>query len=165
MPTSPDERQRLLLIAVCATAIVLATVSMRLVKSAAAVAAVPIPVPSFDGVSDYLAPLPSDTSVLAHVSTATMVVVRDPFALPAVGGPVETATGPARATREQRPHWVVSSILFEGSRRSAIVNNAWVTIGDNLGGGFRVTAVERDHIVVTGVNGERHIVPLQGGES
>ena len=75
------------------------------------------------------------------------------------------ATGSVRPTKVEGGHWVVSSILFEGSEKSAIVNNAWVTIGDTLGGGSRLTAVESDHIVVTDAKGVRHKVPIQGGES
>jgi hypothetical protein len=165
MSASQVERQRSLLIGIAAVALALAVVSSRMVKSAQALAVTPAPTPSFDAVSSYLGPLPADTSVLAHVGSAAMVVVRDPFALPSVQVPVETTARVTRPKPGERQHWVVSSILFEGSKRSAIVNNAWVTVGDTLGGGYRVTAVERDHIVVTGANGVRHIVPIQGGEA
>ena len=97
-----------------------------------------------------------------------MVVTRDPFAPTSFVGvrvPVGTAVEASRPTTGEGQHWVVSSILFEGSKRSAIVNNAWVSVGDALGGGSRLTAVERDHIVVTDAKGVRHVVPIQGGES
>jgi len=95
-----------------------------------------------------------------------MVGDRDPFALPTmpsgtvVRGSGEPASRPKPGGSQQ---WVVSSILFEESRRSAIVNNAWVNVGDPLGNGARVTAIERKYVIVTDANGTRHVVPIKGG--
>jgi hypothetical protein len=73
----------------------------------------------------------------------------------------ERASRPPKAGGSQQ--WVVSSILFEDTKRSAIVNNTWVGVGDPLGGGARVTAIERKYVIVTDANGTRHVVPIRGG--
>lgn len=163
----PTDRKRALLIGVGCATIALAALSLRAIKSAVEVGTRPIPVTDLQSLAPFLGPL-SDTSVLDHVSSGTMVVTRDPFGASlevAPRVPVGTAVEYSRPTTSVRQYWVVSSILFEGTRRSAIVNNAWVSVGDALGGGSRLTAVERDHIVVTDARGVRHVVPIQGGES
>jgi len=66
------------------------------------------------------------------------------------------------STRGAVQQWVVSSILFEDSKRSAILNNAWVNVGDALAGGARVTAIERKYVIVTDAKGNRQVVPIQG---
>ena len=136
------------------------------VDSAAKVATKPLPTGDLEAVSAYLAPLP-DSSRLADVGTGTMVVARDPFGstasvpLAPAGSAGTLGSRPAKGGGSQQ--WVVSSILIEASRRSAIVNDAWVGVGDPLGGGARVTAIERKHVIVTDANGTRHTVPIRGG--
>jgi hypothetical protein len=106
---------------------------------------------------------------LASATTSGIVVARDPFVAVELAPISGTSSGSVSATSPRIPSaaqpWVVSSILVEGSNRSAIVNNTWVTVGDSLAGGSHLTAVERDHVVVTDAQGVRHTVSIQGGES
>jgi hypothetical protein len=165
MATKPADQQRMILMSIGLLVAAIAVVGLRSIRSGREIAARPLPIADLQSISSFLGPLPTMT-VLAHDSTGTMVVARDPFAPSGVAGSrtPSSATNPLRPTTAAGRHWVVSSILFEGTEKSAIVNNAWVTIGDSLGGGSRLTAIEADHIVVTDAKGVRHTVRIQGGE-
>jgi hypothetical protein len=159
MPTPATDRRRVALFALAAIAVALGLVASRAVNGVAAVVSKPVPGADLQGLNAFMTPL-SDSTSLAGVAAGTMVVASDPFGA--------TAPDVAPGSREAAPtvisgQWVVSSILFEDSKRSAIVNNAWVNVGDPLEGGARVTAIERKHVVVTDANGIRHVVPIQGG--
>jgi hypothetical protein len=169
----PADRNRLMMVAAAVLAVALAGLSSRSIKLARAMAAAPVPDTNLGSLSSFLGPL-ADSSAVTAGSGRTLVVTRDPFApaggmrpRPPLGGSVipGTAQAPRPAANEPRQRWVVSSILMEGSKKSALVNNAWVTVGDPLGGGSRLAAIERDHVIVTDANGTRHKVPVQGGES
>lgn len=164
MATPAGERQRLILLVAAVAVAALGVSGWRVVSGSRKVAARPLPVSDIQGMSSFLGPL-SDTTSLAQGDAGTMVVNRDPFLPPAGTGqnirPSPPAAGPPKDVVTRG--WVVSSILFEDSRRSAIVDNQWVSVGDALGGGARVTAIERKHVVVTDANGVRHVVPIKGG--
>lgn len=166
MPIPAAERQRLLLFAVAVMAVVGAAAAFRLIDGAGEVAGKPVPTTDLRRMSSYLRPL-SETSSLAPVAHGTMVGDRDPFAstasaaIPRVRANNTTSSLPKT---DEGQRWVVSSILFEDSKRSAIVNNAWVTVGDPLGLGASLTAIERTHVIVTDAKGNRHVVSIQGGE-
>jgi hypothetical protein len=168
MASAAGNRQRTTMLGVVALlASALTIVAYRTITSARELEARPLPNADLQSLAPYLQPL-SDTSILAQGAANTMVVPRDPFVASGVaraGLPIRMTLDSNRSTSAGEQHWVVSSILVEGSKKSAIVNDAWVTIGDTLGGGSRLTAVERDHIVVTDAKGVRHKVPIQGGES
>jgi hypothetical protein len=161
MPTPATDRRRIALFALAAVAVALALVASRAVNGVAAVVARPLPAADLQGLNAFMNPLP-DSASLAGVATGTMVVASDPFGSPPpTQGAVVRKDVPAPKVASGR--WVVSSILFEDAKRSAIVNNAWVNVGDPLEGGARVSAIERKHVVVTDANGTRHVVPIQGG--
>jgi hypothetical protein len=165
MPTPADQRWTLFAAALLTAALTL--VAWNALGSARALGQKPLPPEDLQSFVPFLAPLP-DTSVLAHALAGTIAVPRDPFgATPAARSstPTKSSAGTTTPAPEQEQRWVVSTILFEGTKKSAFVNNAWVTVGDPLGGGSRLTAVERDHVVVTDAKGVRHVVPIQGGES
>jgi hypothetical protein len=165
MPTQAADRRRLSLIALAIIAMALAAGALRVVNAAAAAGSKPLPTADLQSLSAYLAPLP-DSGSLADVGRGTMVGDRDPFAATrlASGSVIRSSVdGVSRPKTGGSQQWVVSSILFEESRRSAIVNNAWVGVGDPLGNGARVTAIERKYVIVTDANGNRHVVPIQGG--
>jgi hypothetical protein len=153
------------LIVLAVASVGLAGLAFRVVNGAAASVNKPIPATDLQMLSSFMAPLP-DTANLAGAGGGSMVVDRDPFGstMPAPRAPTRSSGTPqSRPTTGGSQQWVVSSILFEDSRRSAIVNNAWVSVGDPLGGGARVTAIERKYVIVTDANGNRHVVPIQGG--
>ena len=164
MPTQATDRRRVLLASIAVTSVALVALSLRVLNAAAVTSAKPIPAADIQNLAAYLAPLP-DTTRLAVSENGTMVGARDPFGsvTPVVRNPVGATSPTGTTTKAPRQAWVVSSILFEASKRSAIVNNAWVSVGDPLGGGARVTAIERKHVVVTDANGNRQVVPIQGG--
>ena len=165
MPTPATDRPRATLIVVAVISVALAALAFRVVNGAAAPANKAIPVTDLQSVTAYLGPL-TDSTALAAVGTGTMVGERDPFGstTPAIRAPLgNSGKSASRPTTGGSQQWVVSSILFEASRRSAIVNNAWVNVGDPLGGGARVTAIERKYVIVTDANGNRHVVSIQGG--
>jgi hypothetical protein len=168
MAPAAADQQRLSWLAAALFVGALTIVARRTIQGGREAGAQPLPIADLQSLSPYLTPL-SDTSALVKSVGSAMVVTRDPFAPMGVArsGNSSSRTAvdghlPMTASGE---NWVVSTILFEGSKKSAIVNNAWVTVGDTLGGGSRLTAVERDHIVVTDAKGVRHKVPIQGGES
>ena len=155
------DRQVFLLLVLIAGAAVAAGFSLSLVRDAAATAARPLPAPPGAKLSAFVAPLPSSPTE-SDAGTVSHVAARDPFRTRAASPkPAPVATVASETTGESR--WVVSSILFDGAKRSAIVNDAWVSVGDELDNGARVTAIERTHLVVTDMKGIRHTVPIKGG--
>jgi hypothetical protein len=167
MATAQADRFRSTLVVVALAACALAALSLRAIKTAGVVADRAVPTTGLASLTSFLGPLPDELG-RARPTSGTRVMLRDPFAVAAPAAPVAVSRGNAVSSstpvKAARQHWVVSTILVEGTRKSAIVNNAWVTVGDSLGGGSRLTAVERDHVVVTDANGVRHVVRIQGGE-
>lgn len=166
MATTAGDQQRLQMLAAALFAAALTIVALRTIKAGREVAVLPLPVTDLQSLSPFLGPL-RDSTATARNFTGAVVLARDPFAPTRVAdakNPARTTVGAHVSTAASEP-WIVSSILVDGSTKSAIVNDAWVNIGDALGGGSRLTAVERDHIVVTDAKGVRHKVPIQGGES
>jgi hypothetical protein len=163
MPTPATDRHRIALAVVAVVSVGLAALSFRILNAAAATARKPIPANDLQSLSAYLAPLP-DSGSLAAGAFGSMVGEPDPFGAPApVGRAAVTAPVETVSRKPPRPQRVVSSILFEDSRRSAIVNDSWVSVGDALGGGARVAAIERKYVVVMDAKGMRLNVPLQDG--
>jgi hypothetical protein len=169
MPTPAVEQQRMAMAAAALLASALTFLALRSIRDGRVVEARALPAADMATLSPYLRPL-RELSKLARGNSNTVAVARDPFSATAAAGggtPPRIAVGSPTPASAQAggAQWVVSSILVEGSKKSAIVNDMWVTIGDTLGGGSHLTAVERDHIVVTDARGVRHNVPIQGGES
>jgi len=142
-----------------------AVVTLRSIKAGQDAAGKPLAGGDLQSLAAYLAPLP-DSGRLAQDGPITMVVARDPFlsAAALAGAQSQIRANGATRSKPSEGQWVVSSILLEGAKRSAIVNNVWVTIGDAVGSGAKITAIEPDHVVVTDANGVRHTVSIQGGE-
>ncbi len=160
MPTPAADGQRIALAVVAVVSVGLAALSYRALDAASAVAARPVPADDLRRLASYLAPL-ADTSSLDVPANGSMVGQADPF------GAVSVVSGSSsvRSTvpkPQPSPRWIVSSILFEKSKRSAIVNDAWVSVGDSLAGGARLAAIERKFVVVTDARGNRVVVPIQG---
>jgi hypothetical protein len=162
MQTQAD-RQRLALVVAAVASVGLAALSLRTLNAASLTAARQVPAADLHSLSAYLAPLP-DTASLAVQAFGSMVGDSDPFGAPAPASRF-TPKNSDSASESPKPQWVVSSILFEGSKRSAIVNDAWVSLGEVLAGGGRVAAIERKYVIVTDSKGERQVIPLQGGRN
>jgi hypothetical protein len=167
MATTAGDQQRLTMLAAALFASALTIVALRTITAGREVAARALPVTDLQSLSPFLGPL-RDSPTSAKNVTNAIVVARDPFAPTRVArteNPARTTVDAHVSTATAGEPWIVSTILVDGSRKSAIVNDAWVTVGDALGGGSHLTAVERDHIVVTDAKGVRHKVPIEGGES
>ena len=165
MPNPATDRQRLRLIATAIMSVAMTAFALRTIARASTTASRPLPTADVQSLTGFLGPL-TDSLSLAGVGPGTMVGDRDPFgsAPSSAGSRIANVSGSvSRPKSAEVRQWVVSSILFEDSRRSAIINNTWVSVGDPLSGGARVTAIERKHVVVTDANGIRHVVPIQGG--
>lgn len=160
MPTPAADRQRLALVGVAVVSVGLAALSYRVLHAASAVAARTVPAGDLRPLTSYLAPLPETTS-LDVPANGIRVVQADPFgAASVVSG---SSSIPSTVSKPpSSPSWIVSSILFEESKRSAIVNDAWVNVGDSLPGGARLSAIERKYVVVTDARGNRLVVSIQG---
>ena len=155
------------MLAAALLATALTIVALRTITAGREVAAVALPVTDLQSLSPFLGPL-RDLSASVKNFTNAAIVARDPFAptrVARVENPARTTADAHLSMAGVAEPWIVSSILFDGSRKSAIVNDVWVNVGDTLSGGSHLTAVERDHIVVTDAKGVRHKVPIQGGES
>ena len=100
--------------------------------------------------ANYLRPLPpTQLPRLVEPVIRPRDVSDDFMALP---GGDEPSLAPAA------PTWVVTAILITDTRRVAVVNEDLVTIGSTVRGGARVTAIERDHVVLTEPGGRRRVL-------
>jgi hypothetical protein len=171
MATAPADQQRPVFIAAALFAVALMVFATRALKTGGEIAALPLPAADLDAISSFLSPLsplPQAPTDRTSADAGNVVIARDPFVATGVASSQAPFPGARVGTPPKptsRQPWIVSTILLEGTRKSAIVNDVWVTVGDSLAGGSRLTAVERDHIVVTDAKGIRHNVPIQGGES
>ena len=159
MPTPATDRQRITLVVVALVSVGLAALSFKALDAAAVTAEKPVPAGDLRRLASYLAPLP-DMSSLDLPANGTMVGQADPFG--AAAPAKDPSTNNAVSKPEPGHKWVVSSILFEDSKRSAIIDGAWANVGDLLADGARLTAIERKYVVVTDARGNRSVVPIQG---
>lgn len=161
MPVPAADRQRVATVVVAILVIGLGVFGLAYVRDAEAVVDRPLPNIALGG-TDSTARTAGDA--VGMRPSGRVFDGRDPFA------PVTPAPGARRPTVVTRPiapvaqRWVVSSILFLDSTRSAIVNDAWVSVGDRLAGGARVTEIGRKYVVMTDASGTRHVVPLKEGQ-
>lgn len=163
MATAQTDQRRSLILAATFFVVAFAIFGSRVIASTNRLQRTTPPLTDVESLRPYLAPL--GDSAAARSETTTAMVIRDPFAMP---NRVVPAIRDAKATRMSprasvRSPWVVTTVLLEGSRKSAIVNDKWVNLGDALADGSRLTAVERDHVIVTDAKGVQHRISIQGG--
>jgi hypothetical protein len=160
MATAQTDQRRSLVLAATFFVVAFAIVANRVIGSTKQLQRAAPPLTDVESLQPYLAPL---SGSVARSDSAPVVATRDPFGPSARPVPMVSAVKPP--VRSSRSRWVVTTVLLEGSRRSAIVNDNWVNLGDSLADGARLTAVERDHVIVTDAKGVRHRVSIQGGET
>ena len=134
--------------------------SLRMSPRAAAPAA--SPVADLEPLLPYAAP-PADTARVAALTPPTPLISRDPFVAEA---PVVVAVQSGRPTEPPRAETnapTLTAVLITQSRRAAVINDVLVDLGSRLGDGTRLTAVERDHVVLTDANGVRRTLTLSDG--
>jgi hypothetical protein len=89
----------------------------------------------------------------------------DPFETPQsqpAAAPAAVVIGPGPAVIPRRA-LVVSAILISDIRRVAVIDNALFSVGDQLPGGARVAAIEKDRVVVVQLDGIRRSLPVESG--
>lgn len=100
---------------------------------------------------------------LAYEVAAPASQTRDPFS--PVSLYVTEAQPVAAPPATAEPRWVASAILITADRRSAVIDDRIVSVGDVLGGGARVVAIERDHVEIVTPSGVRRRLTVQQGET
>ena len=122
-----------------------------------------LPSPQLMQLMPYSRPL-DDTADMLSPGRADVVLPRDPFGEKAAPVSVRSAAGQPAVTQDTVTHWRVSATMIGGARRAAIINDVLLYIGDTVPGGGRLTAVERDHVVVTDAKGTAHLLAVKEGD-
>ena len=167
MPASPAERHSVWF-AIAALAIVgFGVVEWRALRAPVTPAAAQqvAALPAGSDVADVLSYLTADTvSPMPAAARASepIAVLRDPF-------------GPSDAPRSvlarngrgigsvRSSNWTVNAVLITPSYRAAIINDVLVQLGAALSDGSHLTAVERDHVVLTDAKGARRKIDIKEG--
>jgi hypothetical protein len=124
------------------------------------------PAPQLTQLLAYAVPMP-DTFAIAGPVNDTFLMPRDPFVGEHVA-PIRAATAAAGVPRHpgvDGPRWIVTAIMITDTRRAAVINDVLIYVGDSVPGGGKLTAVERDRVVVTDPKGTSHTVTVKEGES
>lgn len=103
-------------------------------------------------------------SAVAYEAESPLEQTRDPFS-PVSLYVTEAPLAPDRPVAAPEPRWVASAILITQDRRSAVVDDQIVSVGDVLGGGARVVAIEREHVEIVTPAGVRRRLTVQPGGS
>jgi hypothetical protein len=99
-------------------------------------------------------PAPPSIDVSASPSSG-----RDPFLF---GD--ERRDGQVKTAADRVPDPVIRSILFSATRRTAIVEDRMLSVGDSIGT-LRVVEIDRDAVVFVSADGERRRVALHRASS
>lgn len=162
---APDEQRQTRLAAAILVVAALAFWSLKIIgRPEVAAAAVATNAPSqveLDSLSRYLTPI-GDSLASSRDSVSALAFEGDPFEPPA---PVRVAPEPRPAVVAQAPspNWALSAIFITANRRAAVVNDILVNIGDRLPGGARVSAIERDHVLIVEPSGTERRLTLREG--
>lgn len=167
----PRSNETLLRVAgICLPMLLLAVGARYALKPAKNGPAISAGIPSaeeLDSLSKYLTARPSrGVPVIASVNR-TQIDQPDPFVsmdfAPAKNaGDSASAAGTQPAVRPvPRDRYVVSAILIASDKRLAVVNESVVTVGTMLPGGFRVTAIENDHVEIVAPSGVRRMLTVR----
>jgi len=130
----------------------------------------PIPGAAWLGeLAPFQRPVTGTLTQVFALSEGHEIVTRDPFRTSVVA-PTPTrviASAPALAEDADVPApranqletLQLSAILIADGRRAAVVNETIVAVGDPIGGG-RVSAIERDHVIVSAPDGRRRVLSI-----
>ncbi len=116
--------------------------------------------PGWTSLTPYLAPVP-DTAHLVLAGVDSMVGGLDPFAT--VVGTRSERTAAPEPEEVSDSTWVVYGVAISAQYRSAFINESLVKLGEEFDGGVRLTAVERNYVVLTDSKGRRHTIAVSGG--
>lgn len=119
-----------------------------------------------DALTQYLTPAVSKGIPVIATATGTRGDQPDPFIsleyVAAAPSSVDTAKGVQPVVRPVvRDRYVVSAILISNDRRIAVINESLVTVGSMLPGGFRVTAIESNHVQIVAPSGASRMLTVR----
>lgn len=114
-----------------------------------------------DSLTRYLVPRQSRGVPIVAVATPVQFNQPDPFvSIEYVAAP-DTTVSQAVVRPVPRDRYVVSAILISSDRRIAVINEQLVTLGSMLPGGFRVTAIENDHVQIVAPTGASRVLTIR----
>jgi len=143
-------------------AIIAVTAWRSLRMSPRVVAPTASPVADLEPLLPYAAP-PADTARVAALTPTAPAAARDPFVVEAPPAVALQSGRPADQPHVETNAPTVSAVLITQFRRAAVINDVLVDLGGRLADGARLTAVERDHVVLTDANGVRRTLTLSDG--
>jgi hypothetical protein len=165
MPRSNETLMRVA--AICLPMLLLAAGARYALKPAKNGPMVSTAVPSaeeLDSLAKYLSARPARGVPLIASVARTQIDQPDPFIsmeiVPTDGTGAAASDTPA-VRPMPRERYVVSAILIASDNRLAVVNESVVTVGTMLPGGFRVTAIENDHIEIVAPSGVRRMLTVR----
>ncbi len=92
---------------------------------------------------------------------------RDPFGPPVTSESAWPGNQPSRSTPRPTPakgsSWVVTAILITGTHRTAVVNDAVVTVGSALADGTRIRSIEPQAVTLQDSTGRLHTIRVRPG--
>jgi hypothetical protein len=167
MSSSLRKRAEAWLAAAAVIVVLGGVIGRRALSGVAAPAPPPPQTADLDALSKYLAPLASPASTSSDMVEPPIGVQRDPFAAPVaevVAAPARSDSAPV-VVAPAAGTWTVNAVLITDSYRAAIINDALVTLGNKLSDGARLTAVERDHVVLMDAQGTKRIITVRDGNN
>jgi hypothetical protein len=113
-----------------------------------------------DSLSKYLSPRAARGVPVLATGNALRAGQPDPFFSMDVVTTSDSLnrTVPRPAVRDR---YVVTAILISNNKRIAVINEALVTVGSMLPGGFRVTAIENDHVEIVAPSGVSRMLAIR----
>lgn len=115
-----------------------------------------------DSLARYLIPRQSRGVPVVAVATPVQYDQPDPFISMEYVAPPETPLAPDTVARPvPRDRYVVSAILISNDKRIAVINEQLVTVGSMLPGGFRVTAIENNHVQIVAPTGVSRMLSIR----
>lgn len=163
----PRSNETLLRMAGICLPMILAAVAARSVlkspKNAPTVSAAVPSAEDLDSLGKYLAARPSRGVPVIASNTGFRNDRPDPFV--SIDFVPQPDSGAAVAVPVVKPvardRYVVTAILISSDKRVAVVNEDLVSVGSMLPGGFRVTAIENDHVEIVAPSGVRRLLTIR----
>jgi hypothetical protein len=168
MPSSPHKAVQAWLAAVAMAVLLTGVVGWRTLSAVSAAVAPPPATSDLVSLKKFLTPI-SDSTVAVSALGSPALISHDPFGIGAtpatVATFVATRTDTTPSAKPVAGPWVVNAVMITGTYRAAIINDALVTLGNKLSDGTRLTAVERDHVVLTDTQGTKRTITVRDGNT
>lgn len=115
----------------------------------------------------YLPGLPSTLVQSSREHEIAATTHRDPFEPPVTSESPRPENQPSRSAPGPTPakgsSWVVTAILITGTHRTAVVNDAVVTVGSVLPDGTRIRSIEPEAVTLQDSAGQIHTIRVRPG--